>query len=35
LQRARLNLDTALLREGIFETLPQAVLEFQNLWADE
>ena len=35
LQRARLNLNTALLREGIFETLPQAVLEFQNLWADE
>ena len=34
-ERARLYLDMALLREGIFEALPQAVLEFQNLWADE
>lgn len=33
--RARVDLDRALLREGIFEALPQAVLEFQNLWADE
>lgn len=34
-QRARRGLDMALLREGIFEALPQSVLEFQNLWADE
>eukprot|EP01052_Picozoa_sp_SAG31_P015423 SAG31_NODE_990_length_10529_cov_37.528340_9_plen_294_part_00 len=29
LQRARADLEKALLREGIFEALPQAVLEFQ------
>lgn len=34
-ERARVDLQKALLREGIFEALPQAVLEFQNLWADE
>lgn len=34
-ERARCELDKALLREAIFEVLPQAVLEFQNLWADE
>lgn len=34
-ERARCDLDRALLREAIFEVLPQAVLEFQNLWADE
>ena len=34
-ERARVDLDKALLREAIFEVLPQAVLEFQNLWADE
>lgn len=34
-ERARCELDRALLREAIFEVLPQAVLEFQNLWADE
>jgi len=32
LDRARSELDKALLREAIFEILPQAVLEFQNLW---
>jgi hypothetical protein len=31
-ERARYELDRALLREAIFEVLPQAVLEFQNLW---
>jgi hypothetical protein len=35
LQRARCELDKALLCEAIFEVLPQACLEFQNLWADE
>ena len=31
---APVDLDKALLREGIFEILPQTVLEFQNLWTD-
>ena len=34
-ERARRNLDMALLREGIFEALPQSVLEFQNLFRDK
>ena len=33
--QARCDFDRALLREALFEVLPQAVLEFQNLWANE
>ena len=32
--RVRQDLDRIMLREGVFEALPQATLEFQNLWVD-
>jgi hypothetical protein len=33
-KKVRADFERIMLREGVFEALPQATLEFQNLWSD-